>query len=99
MGSYICNLYTVFYSQKPSFDAEQKNVKRFLKAVTYTDDRPHGMAENTILQFWAYFMVFSTILTKMQTKIMEIINVNVSSLTVTYKDKSGTLFSSNLVRF
>jgi hypothetical protein len=89
----------VFYSQKPSFDAEQKNVKRFLKAVTYTDDRPHGMAENTILQFWAYFMVFSTILTKMQTKIMEIINVNVSSLTVTYKDKSGTLFSSNLVRF
>ena len=70
----------MFYSQKPSFDAEQKNVKRFLKAVTYTDDRPHGMAENTILQFWAYFMVFSTILTKMQTKIMEIINV--SSLTV-----------------
>ena len=26
-----------FYSHKPSLD-EEKNVKRFLKAVTYTDD-------------------------------------------------------------
>ena len=32
----------------------KKNVKRFLKAVTYTDDRPRGMAKNTILEFQVF---------------------------------------------
>ena len=64
----------MFYSQKPSFDAEQKNVKRFLKAVTYTDDRPRGMAKNTILEFQAYCTEFFVTLMKIQiqTKFMEV---------------------------
>ena len=42
----------------------KKNVKRFLKAVTYTDDRSRGTAEKMILEFRAYYTEFSATLTK-----------------------------------
>ena len=68
LRAYCSIMYTVFYSQKPSFDAEQKNVKRFLKAVTYTDDRPSGTAENTILEFGLILQSFPQLWQKFNIK-------------------------------